>query len=198
VLLVLALTASLHGPAPGSSSPGPARAALALSLGLGVLAGAALSATGYCAVLAARQVVTRPKGMLLGAGALVLGYALVFVLAGTWRAGFEGQPIAHKDAAWSALSMALVGLTGVLAGGCPVRQLVMTGEGNGDALVTSLGILLGGGVAHGLGLASSTSGATPGGKAVVVLGLLWAIAYGVGMLPGAATPSRAGTPVGGA
>jgi len=60
--------------------------------------------------------------------------------------------------------LALVGLAGALAGGCPVRQIVMTGEGNGDAFVAVLGITVGGALAHNLGLVSAAmSDAGPGG-----------------------------------
>ena len=74
--------------------------------------------------------------------------------------------------------MALVGLTGALAGGCPVRQIVMTGEGNGDAFVTVAGILIGGALAHSLGIASSGAGTTSAGHTAVIVGLIVAIGYG--------------------
>ena len=85
---------------------------------------------------------------------------------------------AHVDILWSALALALVGLCGCLAGGCPVRQLVMTGEGNGDAAMAVMGILLGGALSHGLGLASSGAGTTAAGKVAIVIGLVVAAGYG--------------------
>jgi hypothetical protein len=192
LLLALALSGVLLGPVPGSEGPGPARAPWLLSLGLGGLAGAALSATGFCAVLAARQVVRREKAMLLGAVAVVLGYGLLLAGTGPWSLGWQAQPVAHTDGLWNALSMVLVGLTGVLAGGCPVRQLVMAGEGHGDALVTCGGILLGGAIAHDLGLASSAAGPTQGGMWAVGLGLAWAIAYALAMTPWRADAATGG------
>lgn len=173
-LLALAAVGALVGP--GLGAGGSAHAPWMLALGVGLVAGAILSMTGFCAVSAARQVLARPKAQLLGAVALVLGYAAVAYATGSFRIGSTGQPIAHTDGLWNALSMSLVGFCGVLAGGCPVRQVVMAGEGNGDAFVTVLGILLGCAVAHGLGLVSSpTTGPTAFGK--IAVGIGWA--YGL-------------------
>jgi YedE family putative selenium metabolism protein len=183
ILVALALSGALFGPVPGEGGAGPARAPFLLSLAVGAVAGAALSATGFCAVLAARQIVLPQKGVLLGAVAIVVGYGLVLAASGAWKGGSADQPIAHTDGLWNAISMALVGLTGVLAGGCPVRQLVMVGEGHADALVTCGGILVGGAIAHDLGLASSAAGPTAAGTWAVVLGLAWALAYGIAMTP---------------
>ena len=96
--------------------------------------------------------------MPLGALALIAGYGVVLAADGKWSGGFEGQPAAHGDHLASFLAMALVGLCGAFAGGCPVRQVVMAGEGNGDALVTAAGIAAGGALAHNFGLVSAAAG----------------------------------------
>jgi YedE family putative selenium metabolism protein len=173
----------LRGPGPGATT-GPAHAPWAAALGIALVSGVLLSATGFCAVSAARQVFAGPRGMLLGAAALVLGFALVAAINGklafTWTA-----PLSHPDVLWSALALVLLGLTGALAGGCPVRQVVMTGEGNGDAFVTVVGIALGGALAHAWGTvsiaasATATGGATANGRTVVVVGLVVAGLYGL-------------------
>lgn len=182
-LLVLAGAGVLVGPGLGAGAP--AHAPWTLALGAGLAAGGMLSLTGFCAVSAARQVVARPKAQLLGAVALVLGYAATALATGRFEAGWTGQPIAHADGLWNALSMSLVGFCGVLAGGCPVRQVVMAGEGNGDALVTVLGILLGGAIAHGLGLVSSpATGPTAFGRVAVGVGWAYGLAYAGAFLLG--------------
>src|SRR5262249_39792329 len=127
---------------------------------------------------AARGLYHRKPAMFLAALALVLGYAVFLIANGTWNPAKVG-PIAHDDALWSVLAMALVGLCGVLAGGCPVRQIVMAGEGHGDAFVTVLGILAGGAIAHGMGIVSSATGTTPMGREAVGAGLAFALAYGL-------------------
>jgi YedE family putative selenium metabolism protein len=179
-LLLLGLWAAggvLHGPAPGDAGD-PAHAAWGVALAVGVGAGAALSATGFCAVSAGRQVWRGPRTMLLAAAALVAAYAATAAATGRFAPGFEKQPVAHGEHLWNLLAPALVGLAGVLAGGCPVRQVVMAGEGNGDALVTVAGIAAGGALAHSLGVVSSPAGTTPAGRAVVAAGIPLLLLYG--------------------
>jgi YedE family putative selenium metabolism protein len=51
--------------------------------------------------------------------------------------------------------MVLVGWGSVLLGGCPLRQLILAGEGNGDSAVTVLGMLVGAAFAHNFKLAGA-------------------------------------------
>jgi len=155
----------------------PAHAPWMIALGIALVAGAIMSATGFCAISAARQVFLKDRRMLIAAATTIAGYAAVMLIAGKFRLSIEGQPIAHTEILWNALALALVGLTGVMVGGCPVRQLVMSGEGNGDAFVTVIGLLVGGALAHNLSIASSPAGTTPAGRWTVVLGLAVSIAY---------------------
>lgn len=182
----------LAGPGPGDDGK-PAHAPWLAALGIATVCGALLSATGFCAVSAARQVFSGPRWILAAAGALIVGYAAVALATGKFNLASTGQPIAHGDVLWNALALALVGLAGVLAGGCPVRQLVMTGEGNGDAFVVVGGLVTGGALAHTLGLVSTSmaaatataaatdGGPTPAGQKAVVIGLAICLAYGFAM-----------------
>jgi YedE family putative selenium metabolism protein len=170
----------LLGPAAGAAGV-PAHAFWLLSLGVAAVAGLLLSASGFCAVSAARQIFQRRWVMPIAALALIAGYAVVLLVAGKFHASFADQPVAHQDALWNFAAMALVGLTGALAGGCPVRQVVMAGEGNADALVTMAGLLVGGAVAHDLALASTPAGPTGGGKIAVIVGIVWAAIYAFGI-----------------
>jgi YedE family putative selenium metabolism protein len=170
----------LLGPGTSASGP-PAHAFWLASLGLAAVAGGLLSATGFCAVTAARQIFQSQRAMLLAALALILGYALTMLIGGRFHASFGDQPVAHVDGFWNFTAMVLVGMTGALAGGCPVRQMVMAGEGNGDALVAVVGLVVGGAVAHSLGLASSPSGPTMGGKIAVIVGIVYAAVHAAGI-----------------
>ena len=174
------LLGSLRGPLAGDPG-GPAHAPWLWALLLALPAGALLSASGFCAISAARQVFGGPRPMLLASLALIASYAALLAASGAFRFGFEAQPIAHGEWLWNTLALALLGLCGALAGGCPVRQIAMSGEGNGDAFVTTMGILLGGAIAHGLGLASSASGTTAAGRVALGIGLVLVIGYGAGM-----------------
>lgn len=84
----------------------------------------------------------------------------------------QDQAIAHTDGLWNALGMALAGFGCVLLGGCPLRQLVLAGEGNTDSAITVFGLMAGAAVAHNFGLASSGEGPTANGKAAVIIGFV--------------------------
>lgn len=164
------------GPGPGDGGT-PPHAFWLTALGIATAGGAVLSATGFCAISSARQVFSKPKGMLIAAVALIAAYGAVVFVGGKGHFGFENQPAAHGETLWNILSLAVVGLTGCIVGGCPVRQIVMTGEGNGDAFVTVAGLIVGGATAHTLGIASSGAGTTPNGRTIVIAGLILAIIY---------------------
>lgn len=189
LLVAFAVGADFRGPGPGNTG-GPAHAPWLVATGIGVAAGGVLSATGFCAISAVRSLFRGPRWMLWAALAFVLGYAAIAALTGGLVAGFAGQPIAHGDWLWNTPALLLVGLCGALAGGCPVRQIVMAGEGNGDAFVGCAGLVVGGAIAHSLQLASipatqlAGGGATANGKLVVVGLLVSVLLYAVAMTKG--------------
>jgi YedE family putative selenium metabolism protein len=67
--------------------------------------------------------------------------------------------------------MLLCGYGCVLLGGCPLRHLVLSGEGNTDSAVTVLGLIIGAAFAHNFGLAASGNGPTANGKVAVLIGI---------------------------
>lgn len=182
LLGLFAVGGVLAGPGPGESSP-PPHAPWLWALGIGAVGGAVLSATGFCAISAARQVFGGPRWMLLGAGVVILAYGIVVLGLGVAAPGAVVQPVAHGDWLWNTLALLLVGLCGALAGGCPVRQIVMAGEGNGDAFVGVAGLVVGGALAHALQLASVPAaasvagGPTSGGKWAVAGALVLTVVY---------------------
>ena len=56
--------------------------------------------------------------------------------------------------------------------GCPLRQLILTGEGNTDSAVTVIGLIAGAAFAHNFALASSGKGPTGAGMIAVIIGLV--------------------------
>lgn len=158
--------------------PGAKHAAVAISLIASLIVGALAQRTRLCMVGGIRDVVLfREPKLLMGFGAILVS-ALVcnLILNGVGEAtffhlGFKGQPIAHTDGLWNCLGMLLVGFGCVLLGGCPLRQLVMSGEGNSDSAVTVLGLIVGAAFCHNFGLASSADGPTAAGKIAVLLGI---------------------------
>ena len=77
------------------------------------------------------------------------------LIQGAYNLSALSQPVAYSQYLWSALGMALVGWGSVLLGGCPLRQLILAGEGNGDSAVTVLGMIVGAAFAHNFGLAGA-------------------------------------------
>ena len=184
VLLVLA-PPFIHFTETGKG-PGAMHAAIGLSLIAGLIVGALAQRTRLCMVGGIRDLVLfkEPK-LILGfvsilVSALVCNLILTGAGAGTFfTPGFAGQPVAHTDGLWNFLGMVLAGFGCVLLGGCPLRQLVLSGEGNTDSAITVLGLMVGAAFAHNFSLAASGEGPTPNGKIAVLIGFVvtLAIAY---------------------
>jgi YedE family putative selenium metabolism protein len=115
--------------------------------------------------------------------ALVTNYiAGNFGAGGIYHWGFTDQPIAHDNHLWNLLGMALVGLAATLIGGCPLRNCILTGEGDTDAGMTVLGYIVGAAVAHNFLLASSPAGTGTWGPLAVIIGLVFCIVIGLFMM----------------
>ena len=160
------LARSVSGP---GSMAAPALAALAIAL----VVGAAAQRSRLCMVGGIRDAVLFRDFRLISAFlAIILTVMAGNLLVGSGLAfSFDGQPIAHSDGLWNLLGMVLVGWGSVLLGGCPLRQLILAGEGNTDSAVTVTGFIVGAAVSHNLGLASSADGIGAGPVA-------WAVGLG--------------------
>jgi len=116
-------------------------------------------------------------------GALVTNYvAGNFGASGIYHWGFASQPVAHTDHLWNFLGMSLLGLAATLIGGCPLRKLILSGEGDTDAGMTVLGYLAGAGIAHNFLLASSPQGVGTWGPVAVIIGLGFCVMVGFLMM----------------
>ncbi len=142
---------------PGSKHA-PAAAALLIAMAVGALA----QKSRMCMVGGMRDAVMFRDFNLLS------GFAVIFVtvLIGNVALGsFKGfstylQPISHASQLWNLLGMVIVGWGSVLLGGCPLRQLILAGEGNGDSAVTVFGMFVGAAFAHNFKLAGSAAAVT--------------------------------------
>ena len=159
--------------------PGSMHAPLAISLIAGIIVGALAQRTRFCMVGGIRDMILFRENRLLLGFVAVLVSALVMNLifsatTGTsyFNLGFENQPIAHSDGLWNFLGLYLTGFACVLLGGCPLRQLILSGEGNTDSAVTILGLFVGAAFAHNFGLAASGDGPTVNGMIAVVIGIV--------------------------
>jgi hypothetical protein len=77
--------------------------------------------------------------------------------------------------------MLLAGLAFTLAGGCPGRQVFLSGEGDSDAAIFVIGMIVGAGFAHNFNLASSPTGPSPYGPVAVIIGIIICAFLGLSM-----------------
>lgn len=162
--------------------PGSMHAPLFVSLVIGLLIGFLAQRSRFCTMGAIRDfILFKQTHLLLGFITLVVVAFIVNLILGQFNPGFAKQPVAHTMSLWNFGGMVLAGLAFALAGGCPGRQLFLAGEGDGDAAVFVLGMIVGAGFAHNFGLASSPDGVGPYGIPAVIIGLLTCLFIGFTM-----------------
>lgn len=168
------------------SGPGSMYVPLALGLGIGLLVGFMAQRTRFCSVGAWRDIfLVKDFHLISGIAAFFIAALAVNYIAGNFGAegiyhwGFADQPVSHTDHLWNFFGMGLLGLAATQIGGCPLRNLVLSGEGDTDAGVTVLGYLAGAAVAHNFLLASSPSGVGTWGPVAVILGWVFCISIGI-------------------
>jgi YedE family putative selenium metabolism protein len=162
--------------------PGSMHAPLALSLIIGLVVGFLAQRSRLCTMGALRDLILfRQMHLLSGVIALVVVAFVMNLILGQFKPGFANQPVAHTMSLWNFGGMVLSGLAFALAGGCPGRQLFLAGEGDGDAAVFVLGMIVGAGISHNFGLASSATGLGPYGIPAVIIGLLACLFIGFTM-----------------
>ena len=158
---------------------GSLHAPIILSLIAGLVIGALAQRSRFCTMGAFRDVILLKDFHLFSGVAALLFFAFVMnLILSQFNPGFEGQPIAHTDHVWNFLGMVLSGLAFVLAGGCPGRQLFLSGEGDMDAAVFALGMIVGSAIAHNFATASSAKGIGTFGPAAVIIGLVFCVIIG--------------------
>jgi YedE family putative selenium metabolism protein len=185
VILLLALYKPLLNPEAGgpifvsAEGPGSMFAPLAISLAAGLIVGFLAQRARLCLSGGIRDyALTKDTYLLKGYGSIFIGVLVANLILGYFQLGFANQPVAHTDGIWNFMGMALVGLAAILAGGCPLRQLVLSGQGDTDGGITVLGMIAGAAVAHNFMLASSPAGPTLYGKIVVLIGILICVLIG--------------------
>ena len=182
VLLTGLFILSLAAPAlfkVSEKGPGSMQAPAMIALVIAAVVGAVAYKTRLCMAGGLRD------GIMFKDFRLLFGFVAIFVVAlignlitGKFNLGFAGQPVAHSDHLWSILGMVLVGWGSVLLGGCPLRQLILAGSGNGDSGVTVLGLIVGAAFAHNFGLAGAAASADAAGgvgtkgRVAIIIGLI--------------------------
>lgn len=123
--------------------------------------------------------------------ALLVTAFIANLFLGQFHLGYAGAPIAHSNLLWNLLGMVLAGLAYALAGGCPGRQLFLSGEGNSDSAIFVLGMITGAAFAHNFNLAAKADSVVDGvvtvggistyGMVAVILGIVVCLVIGFTM-----------------
>ncbi len=162
--------------------PGSQHAPLFISLGIGLVVGVICQRSRFCTMGAFRDLLLfRQLHLLSGLIALLVTAFITNLVLAQFHPGFENQPVAHTMELWNFGGMVLAGLAFALAGGCPGRQLFMAGEGDGDAAVFVLGMIVGAAFAHNFLLASSPQGVGQYGIFATIFGLIVCVGIGFTM-----------------
>lgn len=162
--------------------PGSMFAPLIVSLIVGLAVGFLAQRSRFCTMGAIRDLILfKQTHLFSGLICLAAAAFVTNLVVNQFNPGFVGQPVAHTMHFWNFAGMALAGLAFSLAGGCPGRQLFLSGEGDGDAAVFVVGMIAGAGFAHNFGLASSANGATSLGMIAVAIGLVVCLLIGFTM-----------------
>lgn len=158
ILLILSVTTSLF--AFSEKGPGSMHAPLLISLIGGLIFGALAQKCRTCFAGSIRDVILMKNYDLI---TIIGGFFVVMLIynlvSGGFKLSFDGQPVAHAKHIWNFLGLYAVGFAAVLAGGCPLRQLVLAGQGSSDSAVTFLGLLVGAACCHNFGLAGVAAAA---------------------------------------
>lgn len=167
-IMVLSLVTALF--VTSVEGPGSMSAPIALSLIGGIIVGVVAQKSRMCFAGSMRDVFLMKNYDLL---CVILGVFVVMVIYNICTGGmliaFEGQSVAHTEHLWNLLGMYIVGFAAVLAGGCPLRQLVLAGQGSSDAAITVVGMFAGAAICHNWSLASSAAGTTANGRVAGII-----------------------------
>ena len=84
---------------------------------------------------------------------------------------------------WNFMSMTLVGLASTLLGGCPLRQTILSGEGDSDAAMVILGFFAAAPITQSFLIKSNDTffGVNTNGPLAVLIGLAFCITIGFAM-----------------
>ena len=195
VVLLVLLVAAPQLLKASEEGPGSMRAFWVISLVAGLVVGLLAQRSRLCMAGGLRDAfMLRDFTLLSGFLAIWITITIGNLIMGKYNLGMLSQPIAHTQHLWSFLGMALAGWGSILLGGCPLRQLILAGEGNGDSAVTVLGMVVGAAIAHNFGMAGNPDSLVDGvykvggtstvGMVAVILGFVVLAAISVTHLPG--------------
>lgn len=183
--LFLLLKGTIFNPETGGplffskEGPGSMAAPILVSLAAGIAVGFLAQRTRLCLSGGIRDyILTKDTYLLIGFAGIFVGALALNIYFGFFKPGFADQPIAHTMQLWNFLGLFLVGLTATLLGGCPLRQLILSGEGDTDAAIVVIGMIVGAAFCHNFMLAASPLGVGTYGQIACVVGIIVMVLIG--------------------
>ncbi len=154
-ILILALFTTLLKSS--ETGPGSMHAPVIVALLGGLVFGAFAQKSRMCFAGSIRDIILmRNFDLICVIGGLFVVMLVFNIATGRFVLAFDTPGIiAHSEHLWNILGMYTVGFAAVLAGGCPLRQLILAGQGSSDAAMTVVGMFVGAALCHNLGLAAS-------------------------------------------
>ena len=172
------------------SGAGGQHAAIWISLAAGLAVGFMAQRTRLCFMSGWRDLfLIKNTEYFSGIAAFFLAVLITNYAIGNFGAdsiyhwGFTRQPYAVNNQLWNFVSMVLVGLASALLGGCPLRQTILSGEGDTDAGLALLGFFAGAPIAQNFLIKSNDTfmGINTYGPLAVMIGLIFCITIGIVM-----------------
>lgn len=163
--------------------PGAMHAPLIISLIVGLIIGGLAQRSRFCTMGSIRDIfIVKDFHLFSGVTAFAISAFIMNLILGQFKVGFVGQPVAHDLHLWNFLGMTLSGLAFALAGGCPGRQLILSGEGDSDAAIFVLGMFGGAALSHNFSMASSPQGIGTFGAYGTIIGIIFCLIIGFTMI----------------
>jgi len=130
-----------------------------ISIVAGIVSGFLFQRSRLCTMGAIRNyLLIRNNFLGLGILAFIIVIITGYYFIGMINFGFADQPRAHTDFIWNIIGMFIVGLSSVFAEGCPLRHIILAGEGQLNSLITVFGMITGASISFNFGIAASVEG----------------------------------------
>ncbi len=165
---------------------------MVVALAAGLIIGAILQRTSFCTTRALRDAILFKNFTFLWALIAIFIVNVVATLILNPESIYISfyQLEAHSNHLWNFLAMLLTGITAVFLGACPLRQIILAGEGDTDAVVTILGLIAGVIAGRSFDLAATPLGVPTNGKIAVLVGIVVSIIIGVKYKKGVVNEKR--------
>ncbi|MCD4819778.1 MAG: YedE-related selenium metabolism membrane protein [Candidatus Cloacimonetes bacterium] len=159
--------------------PGAMYAPIFISLIAGLIIGGLAQRSRFCTMGSIRDIIiVKDFHLFSGVASFAISAFILNLIFGQFKAGFVSQSVAHDVHLWNFLGMVLSGLAFALAGGCPGRQLILSGEGDTDSVIFVFGMFTGAAFSHNFSMASSPKGIGTFGTYGTITGIIFCLIIG--------------------